>query len=59
MRHRSAAQLCQSFAFGFRLFSARVMVKGIPPNWQADEIKSRFGTITGLTEVFVVKNSTG
>lgn len=35
------------------------MVKGIPENWHVDEIKKRFGTISGLTDVFVIKNSIG
>jgi len=36
-----------------------VIVRGIPENWQVDEIKSRFSTVAGLTDVFLIKDSVG
>lgn len=36
----------------YRPFSAKVMVNGLPNNWDKEEIKSRFNTISGLQDVY-------
>lgn len=42
-----------------RQFSAKVFVRGIPTNWDKNEMLLRFGTVGKLQEIYFVKNSIG